>query len=105
AELDAVGMALQDDLARGAGQAGVVLGDGGVLEVMVEVGVDNLLAVEDDEDLLADGTDGHGVPLAGGLAGFFAGADHVIDGAGVLVVVELGVAWVGIVENLDFHAD
>src|SRR5207247_1221816 len=58
-----------------------------------------------DHDLAAGGADGHGVPFAGLLAGPARRGDDVIDRAGVLVEIEVGVAGMEIIEDLDFHAE
>src|SRR5262249_37624865 len=80
-------------------------GDRRIFAAVVEVGIDDLLAVQDDDDPTPLGADGHGVPLARGLDRTPARADDVIDRASVLVIIDADVFGVVIVENLNFHAD
>src|SRR5262249_44661285 len=77
----------------------------GVLAAAVEVGVHNLLAVEDHDHAAAVGADGQGVPLPRGLAGPARRRHDVVDRPGVLVEVEFRVAGVVVVQDLDLHAD
>src|SRR5262249_4972380 len=93
------------DVPRFARQAGVLLGDRRVAQVLVQVGVDDGGAVDGDDHLAAVGADGQVVPLPGGLAGAARRRHDVINRAGVLVGGKLGVLGVGVVEDLNLHAD
>src|SRR5262245_33064496 len=97
-------MTLQPDAAGAALQAGVLLGHGGVFQAAIEIGIHARDAVEQHDDLSALSADGHGVPLAGGFAGSPRRRHDMVDRAGVLVEIELGMVGVEIVKNLDFYA-
>src|SRR5262245_2264946 len=60
AELDAFAVALQPDVAGGAREAGVFLGDRWVFTAVVEVGINEFLAVQDDNDPTPLSPDDHG---------------------------------------------
>src|SRR5262249_6084711 len=109
AELDALAVALQTDAARFARQAGMLLGDRGVLERLVEVGVHDLLAVEDHSHPAAVGANLHRIPLTRRLDRVLRRRHDAVDGPGQLrrldTLVVLLVLVPRIVEDLDFHAD
>src|ERR1017187_1917005 len=101
AVLDTQIVALEADVASLAQDARVGLAM--LLDIVVEVCIDERGAVVDDGDLPTLGDDGHAVPFADGLVVDFLGRDDVIDGAGVLPVLEsAGPALV--VDELDLHA-
>src|SRR5262249_34989984 len=69
AKLDPVGVALQPDFAGGTLESRVFLGDFLVLEAFIEVGIDNLLAVEDHANVPFLRPDFHRVPFPRRVAG------------------------------------
>src|SRR5262245_34251411 len=83
----------------------MLLGDGWILQAFLKIGIDNLDAVQRDCNVPPLRADGHAVPLTCRLAGPTSGRDDVVDGAGVLVEINLGVLGMKVVENLDLDAD
>src|SRR5262245_1986029 len=83
----------------------MLLGDGWILQAFLKIGIDNLDAVQRDCNVPPLRADGHAVPLTCRLAGPASGRDDVVDGAGVLVEINLSVIGMKVVENLDLDAD
>src|SRR5262249_10326337 len=98
-ELHPPAVFLKADVPLVAQDAGVGLGVLGL--VVVEVGIDDLLAVELDGDLPALAGDLVAVPLAYRFGGELGRRDHTVDRAGVLPLLEVLVR--GVVEDLDLH--
>ena len=69
-----------------------------------QIGVDDLRAVERHFDMVALADDVHLLPLARLLRDARLRRDDIVQAAGVLGRLEVGVLCVVIVEDLDFHA-
>src|SRR5262249_37856624 len=102
AELDPAAVLLQTEVPLLPGQPGVGAAIDGAGLVVVEVGVDDLLAVQLDRHLPALADDAVAVPLADRLRSTLLGGGDAVDRAWVLPLLEaLGA---GVVENLDLHS-
>src|SRR5260370_28290614 len=99
-DLDAVVVALEADESLLTQDARVFFGT--LLDVLVEVGIHQHLAVVHDRYLAALGDDGDAVPFADGLVRNLPGRHHVVNGAAVLP--RLQALPVQVVDYLAFHA-